>query len=370
MGLRNRPKNPRYEVEPQKLEPIINGFLKNADILAWAACCLWGAERQVRALEVLDEAVALCPDAPELLWQRASYARKLGVNQNAMINDLIQLLDIHDPQRQPTPKASDDQEFDLPSDSDVDDSPVYNSVGRSRFNLPEEFRDEWHMSLELEDYSDSLDYSDPLHGLAGINPYVVSALRQLRTQSPERYEEAKQKPCITSLSKSAQALLFAYAEEESKPPQPNPPNLRDLILNKRWRDVCALLQPLVDDPEDFWTWEDIFHLFMAHWALGEEKLLHTHGEKAKVRFQRLQHTRGRPGLGVSEGQMMSLVYWKTGERVIAEKILSEIEAGNLRQGKRIFSYWRYKDIPWDEFLDDCYLQSLMFKGANLLPPIF
>jgi hypothetical protein len=338
--------NPRKAVHREgyaQLEQIINGFQeKNADILAWAAHCLWRSKCRDRALVVLDEAVKLCPDAPELLWQRASYRRKVRDDRRA-IEDLMHLLDVLDLQRQRPASVV--------------------SLG-----LPDEFTGEKEWPRSLSGRPNVL-----WLGLKGINRYLESTLRQLRELSAEKFEEAKKQPCITRLSQMDQDALFARL---SGPETQRPKNPINLILEKKWKEVVDLIEPQINQREDRWWLDEALHLFMAYWALGDDKSLRICGEKATGRFVKIwqnpeDHLAGDCDIeDLSVVQMIALAFWKTGEREMPDEILNYIEwYAESPAEEGIFSFWRYERIPWELFKGDCIDIRHMIRGAKILPPV-
>jgi len=324
------------------LDQIIDVFSDDAAILAQAACCLYGAARYGRALEVLDRALDLRPDSPELLWQRASYRRRL--NWPGAVKDLLKLLDECDPQKRGwSPPAEQDR---LRSVFDP-----WVAVDW-RFDLPTKLRD--GASVHVSDYSESR-LSFP-----GIDPYVASAVSQLRQLSREDYEGAKRKPAVAALSSDAQAILFG-----ERPPD-DPHTLIEarntLIGARKWKEAVDLLTPRFQQ-SDNWSLEDSLCLFMAWWGLEDEKELQTHGKKVRDQFAH------RGTNNVSELQMLALVYWKTGSPDLAEKILDLAdEKVTALSRARLFSYCRLAEVSGTQYHADSADMRQLFRGAAIPPP--
>jgi hypothetical protein len=361
------------------IEQIIGGFPKDPVILAQAACCLYAAYRWDRALEVLDDAIKLRPDSPELFWQRASYRRQVNMIPGA-VKDLLRLLDLRDPQKLQADSAPASEEDRLnsifPSDEWWSDW---------RFELPEEFR-------ETEfDASEISDHSDPKRDLPGIDTYVASAVWQLRQLSPnDGFEEAKRKPAVAMLPPQAQAILLA----EHPPERPKGRPL-SLIRERKWREVADLLGPRLEYSD--WSREDAVCLFMAWWGLENEEELRKCANKIRNHFEArwnaefqsllrncadkikaILKRRGRARFGffdcpnvISEFQIIALASWKSGEREIAKKILDSIdETVTLPESAPIFSYWRLRRISWRDFQADTAVLRQLFNGDTISSPPF
>jgi tetratricopeptide (TPR) repeat protein len=323
-----------------ELDQIIDGFPNDAAILAQAACCLYGSGRYGRALEVLDQAVELRPDSPELLWQRASYRRRLNMTPGA-ISDLLKLLDVRDPQKC-------DRSFE-PEENSLESLLDPWAAVDWRFDLPRELREGAAAFVP--------DYSDALLRLPGIDRYVVSAVRQLRQLSPEAYEEAKRKPAVAALSSDARAVLLAERLPDGEEDDPH-----TLIRERKWAEAVALLAPRLQQSDDR-PLEDALCLFIAYWGLGNKEELEKCGKKA------WDQSRRRGPKKVSELQMMALVCWKIGLRKEADELLDSIdEKAPARPRRRVFSYWRFAEVPRRVFEEDTALLRQQFKGANVSPP--
>jgi hypothetical protein len=361
------------------LEQIIHGFPNDAAILAQAACCLHAAGRWVRALEVLDDAIKLRPDSPELLWQRASYRRQVNMTQGA-VEDLLSLLDLHDPQKLDTASASEEDWLESIS-------PLDGWGGADwRFDLPEELREGELVASEISDYSDRL------RSLPGIDDYVASAVWQLRQLSPnEGFEEAKRKPAVAMLPPQAKAILLA-----ERPPERPKGRPQSLIRERKWRDVADLLGPRLEYSD--WSREDAVCLFMAWWGLENEEELRKCANKIRdqfetrwaAKFESLLQTcaskikahlkaRGRASYEffdranpISEFQFMALACWKAGAGETANRILDRIEEAVLRaelpESAPVFSYWWLRRVSWEVFREDIASIRKLFMGAVPSPP--
>jgi MinD-like ATPase involved in chromosome partitioning or flagellar assembly len=334
---------------PAMLDKILNEFPKDADIQAQAACCLYGAARYDRALQALDTAIELRPDAPDLRWQRASWRRQQGMIPGAAA-DLLKILDIYNPgPAEANPTVSDIKAM-LETAALAKPQPQ-----RRRFALPEEFEETWQGPRQLPDYS------DPLLTLQGVDPYIVSTMRQLRQLDPDKYEEAKRKPCIMRLSEEVQQRLFA-----DRLPDQQGVDLYSLIRARKWSEVRALLQPR-RDKSDRWSLDEAIFLFMAYWGLDDEKALRACGEKAKDCFLRELKSLDSPDTLMMYQQIMAVIFWKIEEVDVAYLLLDYIE--DWPEDERpIFSYWRCAMISWNLFKEDCRSLRQIFKGANCYPP--
>jgi len=358
-----------------KLEQIIKGFPKDADIQAQAACCLYGAARYGRALAVLDEAVELRPDSPELLWQRASYRYRLGLKQGA-VKDLLHLFELR-AKIATGPRLSIGVETERGSKG-IEKEEIPENAGltkneiedlfdrmpgqpyRPRFALPEEFEEGKARATPLPDYS------DPLLQISGVDPYMASALRQLRELDAEKYEQAKNNPYLSRLPSETQRRLFAEQLHDQD-------DIPDLVRSRKWAEVVTLLRPW-EEP-DLLTLPDAYHLFMALWGLGIEKELRGFADKAIKRFrQYLAAPSFSEHLLESDYQIMSLVFWKTGDRDKAEELLEKVlnldteEDEKRRTGKPFLSYWWYDWVSWKKFKEDCLDQRQMMRGGTFSPP--
>ncbi len=332
---------PRKTNYSDALEQIIDGFPNDAAILAQAACCLYGAARYGRALEVLDRAIELRPGSPELLWQRASYRRRVNMTGRA-VSDLLHLLDVCGTQKSDGVPGGDDEFKSLVPDDETTDW---------RFAFPEDFRDSHSVASALSDYSDAL-----LH-LPGIDPYVASAVWQLRQLSGEAYEEAKWKPVVAALSPEARERLFAdrlSVRQED--------DAHDLIRAQRWMEAVDLLERRLKE-SDSWPLDDALCLFLARGHLGDEGEVRKCAVEARGRFRALG---GKANL--STLPMIALVYWKTGDRETAERILRFIDERAPAPARPLFSYCRFRRVSWTMFKEDCLMLRQIFNGATLWPP--
>jgi MinD-like ATPase involved in chromosome partitioning or flagellar assembly len=363
LGFRSLNPNSAYVTErrnyPAMLDKILNEFPDDADIQEQAACCLYGAARYDRALQALDTAIDLRPNVPELLWQRASWRRQQGMILGA-VTDLLHLLDTRDPSPAVANAPVSDVKAMLETAALAKPQPQ-----RPRFALPEEFVETRQGPRQFPDYS------DPLLTLSGVDPYIVSAMRQLRQLDPNKYEEAKHKPCIVRLSEESQQRLFADRLPGQVGVDPY-----YLIRARKWAEARALLQPRLDKP-DGWSLGEVIFLFMACWGLDDEEALQACGEKAKDQF--LQEINSLQTARPSDlsafldmkmtAQMMSVIFWKTGDVDVAHKLLDLIvDQWTWPEDMPIFSYWRCGLISWNLFKEDCQLLRQIFRGANCYPP--
>jgi cellulose biosynthesis protein BcsQ len=313
-----------------KLEEIVDHFAKDPEILAQAASCFYAAARYQLALQALNEAIALRPDSPQFLWQRASYHAGLGDTQ-AAVKDLLHLLDI-----------------EAPGLAEGSEAPPLTTSGS--FALPKGFEG----PPPPRRFSD---YSDPLIDIWVQNRYEVSAFRRLRELAPDKIEEAKRKPAIVNMPSFIQERLDSQRLEVDRP--------FALIAGREWAQARDLLQPRLERT-DAWTLQDALYLFMAWWGLGNEEKLRECGEKAAARFRASQAETINP----PEKQMMALVFWKLGQREDANKLLDTIEQqGTWPEGiLEIFSLWRLTHIPLEQFKEDCHELRMLFRRPNFAVP--
>jgi len=329
------------------LDRIIDRYQKDPVIQAQAACCLYGAERCVRALEVLDQAVKLRPKSPELLWQRASYRRQWNMTRDA-VSDLLTLLDVCDPPKRDRSAGSEEDQLYRVLD------PVLDLGFDWRFALPGERPEEVAAFVR--------DYSDTLLSLPGIDRYVASAVRRLQQLSTEAYEEAKRKPAVAALSPFAQALLFG---DLLPPDRGVDANLRDLVHSHQWDVLVQRLQRHVKE-SDWPRLEDAILLFLAWWGRADEQELQACGKKATELFHEMLQTTPQM-LSAGELQIMAVIFWKTGDGDYARKILDAIDARPEEQ--RILSYWQgYHPVIWKLFKKDCDRIRQLFNDRPIRPP--
>jgi len=195
-----------------QLDQVIANFDHNAEILAQAASCLYLAGLYERAMETLDQAIEISPPSDSILWQRASYRRRL--RHPSTVEDLLWLLEPRTPQQSLPPTAL---QLQL----------------RRMLVLSGRRRDPESPALDTA----PLNTADPLtHDFPEIDPYIASAIQQLRRLAPDKVAEAVQKPRIQQLSPEVrQALITDTPLSEEQDPQ-------RLIRARNWRAAIVLLE--------------------------------------------------------------------------------------------------------------------------------
>jgi tetratricopeptide (TPR) repeat protein len=319
-----------------QLDQVIRNFGDDPDILAQAASCLFLAERFDRAMETLDQAieqaVRLNHPLDSLLWQRASYRRRLQQFPGA-VDDLLQLLEA------PAPQQSGHSDEDAGS-PELDTTP--------------------------------LDTADPLtRDFPGIDPYVASAIQQLRQLASDKVPEALQKPRIQQLSPEARQALIADVPTTRPSIEQNPERL---FRAKQWRAVIALLEPRVAQPSAT-TPADLLYLAMAHWGCGNDarsieisqslKEMMLKGSDLASMGQNLdaESLQGIP--------LLSLVFWRAGDPDTAKGLLDRCdELLTEVSGDNFFSYWRFHSVNRDQFQEDCDSLRRMIEGRAAIHPVF
>jgi tetratricopeptide (TPR) repeat protein len=338
-----------------QMDELIVNFGHDVEILAQAASCLFLAGRYERARETLNQAIEqainLAHPIDRLLWQRASYCRRLHLP--GAVDDLLRLLDA----------------------PIVPQSKPLNAVGLRANYVPYWLRSlPWQVwdpesrypeSPELD--TEPLDTSDPLtHDFSGIDPYVASAFLQLRRLAPEKFQDALQKPRILQLSPEARQALIA----DAPPPPASDP--RFLIHTRQWAAVIALLEPGVAE----WSSsnpENLFYLAMAYWGSGNESRATELCRSARELI--LEGTQPDSILAALDTKpveyipylsFLSLLFWKAGDVASAKPFLDRCDelVTKAIRADGFFSFWRFKSVSPDIFHEDCDSQRRMMQGAQ------
>jgi tetratricopeptide (TPR) repeat protein len=322
-----------------QLDQVINNFARDPNILAQAASCLFLAGRYDRALETLDQAIEIAPPSDRILWQSASYRRRLG-NTPRAVKDLLRLLEAQIPQE------SGQVEREDPGSPELDTTP--------------------------------LDTADPLTpDYPGIDHYAVSAFQQLRRLAPNRIQEAMNKPRIQQLSPDTRQALLADAPVLPLSAEQEQNHLRLIqswIRERRWQSAIALLEKRFAEQSST-TLVDLVCLAMAYWGCGNDA-----GSTELCQSARELILKGSDpasmvqNYGVDDLQdilLWSLIFWRAGDAITAlklldrcDELLAEVSGGSL------FSWWRFDSVSPDLFQEDCELQRKMIERKAAIRPFF
>jgi hypothetical protein len=361
----------RWFDDTQKLEQIIKTFTarrdehgqlldpdtarRDAKVLGQVASCLYLADSRERAGEVVSDAVEQSPNDPVLLWQRASYRFKAGSRH--FVDDLLNLLD-----REPQP--------DRPPQPDRH---IEDALRQMKLQV----RLQQHRLPRLD--------TQPLRGdvlalesVSGIDTYVVSAVRLLRRQAPDRLEEALQKKRVRNLSQADRDRLLSEQIPESTYPDQKP----EWLINwKHFPEVIARLEPVVRGAAEP-NVESAFHLAMAYWAVGDEAKAMQVSQEAITPWlasgpQHLLNVFNTTAEHMVLLQMFALLAFRAGNLDLAEKIAVRLVGDlgeRLFKGIRFFSCWRYHCVHFSLFREDCrdLLQMIRQRVGNcpVSPPPF
>jgi hypothetical protein len=313
-----------YPDSSAQLDQVIKNFDSDPDVLARAASCLFLAERYDRAMETLDQAIeqAFKIDHPldSLLWQRASYRRRLRLP--GAVDDLLRLLEV------PAPPKSD--------------------LGSPKLDTT------------------PLDTAYPLTpDFPGIDRYAVSAFQQLRRLDPDKIQVAKKKPRIQQLAPDVQQALIADAPITFSPLSADLKQDPDyLIRSRRWRDVIALLEARVAQPSSTFL-ADLFALAMAYWGTGNE------ARATELCRSACEHMPEGSEPDPEEIAFRSLLFWRAGDGNRARKLLDRCEELLAEvSGDEFFSCWRYQFVNRDQFQEDCESLRKMVEGKAAIRPVF
>ncbi len=369
----------RWFDDTQKLEQLIERFTakrdehdrlldpatarRDAEVLGQAASCLYLAGSRVRAAEVLGLALEQSPNDPALLWQQVSYRFKEG--NRRFIEDLMILLGSPPDQTPPSPP-----------------DPTLEEVRRLLDQLKPAFlpgpsRSNWKSRLPGLDTRPLRRDVLPLETVSGIDSYVVSAVRLLHRAAPERLEEALQRSRVRSLSEADRArLLSEEMSDEMDPDQGH----ESLIGSKHFREVIARLEPVVRGaPEP--TIESAFHLAMAYWGVGDEAQATRVSQEAlnpllADGLQPLLDDFDTTVEDMVQLQMFAMLAFRGDNLELANKMAFRLVGDLIEQfqGRRFFSYWRYRSVHCSQFRDDCReLQQMIrrrLQNVRISPPPF
>jgi MinD-like ATPase involved in chromosome partitioning or flagellar assembly len=324
-----------------QLDQVIKNFDRDPDILAQAASCLFLAERYDRAMETLDQAIdrafELNHPLDSLLWQRASYRRRLQLP--GAVDDLLRLLEV------PAPP-------------------------KTRHFEPED-------AGSPESDTTPLDTADPLTpDFPDIDRYAASAFQQLRRLDPDRIQEAMKKPRIQQLSPDAQQALIADVPFIRRNPlsevQKQDPGY--LFRARRWRDLIALLETRVAQPSST-SLADLFYLAMAYWGDGNEaratEVCHGFRELMLKARDPASMAQNLGASALQEIPLMSLMFWRAGDAITARKLLDRCDELLAEvSGDDFFSYWRFHPVNRDQFQEDCESLRKMIEDKACIRPFF
>jgi tetratricopeptide (TPR) repeat protein len=325
-----------------KLDQVISNFDHDPEILAQAASCLFLARRYDRAMETLDRAIEIAPPSDSILWQRASYRRRLGLP--GAVDDLLRLLEARTPEHSILSTARQGLKRRDPQSPELDTTP--------------------------------LNTADPLEpgfnsweaGFAGINPYVASAFQRLRQLTPEKEQEALRKPRVQQLSPEARQALVAnntFAAWET----------HQLFRCGKWQALITRLGPRVAPPsstpvlDSFW---DLFYLAMAYWGCGNDARSIAVCQSAReLILEESDPASMVQNFGVDDLQeipLWSLIFWRAGDASTARELLDRCDEllAKVPDGY-FFSYWRFCSVKRDLFQEDCESLRKMIQGVKIRP---
>ena len=85
------------------------------------------------------------------------------------------------------------------------------------------------------------------------------------------------------------------------------------------------------------------------------------------------HAKETFGIGLWELQVLSVMFWGTGEREKALNILKTAEAiasqeKQVHEESSFYSFWQGTSVSYDQFVEDCEEQQLMIRMGSS-PPI-
>ena len=340
----------KHDEHDRLLDPATAG--RDAEVLGQAASCLFLAGSRVRAAEILSVALEQSPTNSALLWQQASYRLKVG--NRHFVEDLMTLLG---PPADQTP----------PSVPELTEEEILRRIGlfKAESQLP---------GLDTEPLRHDV---LPLEWVAGIDSYVVSAVRLLHRRAPEQLEEALQRRYVRNLSQADRGRLLSEEVAESMYPDQGPDWL---IRWKHFREVIARLGPAVrgaDKPDV----ASAFHLAMAYWAIGQEDEATQISREFLQPFvaggsQRLLDFFKPTAMYMLLLQMFALLAFRADNLELAKTLVSRLvgDLGEQFQGTRFFSYWRYRPVRFSQFREDCrdLRQMIQQRIANvpISPPRF
>jgi tetratricopeptide (TPR) repeat protein len=318
----------------RKLEEIVKNFDQDPEILAQAASCLFLQGRYARAMETLDRALEISPRSDSILWQRASYRRRLGIPGEA--EDLLTLLE---------------------GGSSVASNP--NRV----------FEIECWRDLESPELDTSpLDKSYPLEAdTSFLNPHVASAFRRLRQIAPEKAQQVLEMPRVQKLFE-----LAPYVECKQE-------ELVYAIQSRQWQALINSLEERVGQSTPV-SFSVHFYLSMAYWGSGDEARSIEVCKTARDSLLQgsdpatwLRGFDGFPPLMTDWMSLLSLIFWRAGDTDSALELLDRCDE-LLAKGHKgfFFSYWRFHSVSWDLFQEDCDLLRKMIQGGGRtdIRPVF
>ena len=212
---------------------------------------------------------------------------------------------------------------------------------------------------------------------------TLRALRELQNIEPGRLAEALDLPAVQSLDDLAMLDVFDLTWNTVEANDRCINLLRDrvvhdgnseirdkifeltdrLIEDRRWQQAILLLE--ARRLEDLYPAE-AFYLAMAYW--GESGNLPEH--LCRFALERLESTRNTADtdeepFDPAAGECWLL--WRTGKVSDALRLLDRAIESVEKNPDHAFSYWRWRDVSVDDYLDDCRQLRRMFQGEPLRP---
>jgi tetratricopeptide (TPR) repeat protein len=310
------------EEEERRLDAIQGHFLDEPDILLRAGECLLTGGRFRFAISHLDRVLELRPGWPEALYSRALCHHRLG-DRKAARKDLLDFL----------------------ARSDITHTDSERGL-RELYVLAPEVFEAIRCQLESRRLSSREQRELSAQFVYGGLPYWLLALPPL--------ERVK-----------LQILL----EAEAKPRT----DIRPLIREGRFGEACQALAPRGRDLREK-DLEDLIDLAMAHWGLDSELPEDVCAAIRDRDARRAPEERRNP----TYGQVIALALWRLEEREEARKRLDEArqeaahrfsgEGGPGRPTRCLPSCWRYTEVTFEQFADDCDQIRGLIDGAPIRPP--
>jgi MinD-like ATPase involved in chromosome partitioning or flagellar assembly len=154
---------------------------------------------------------------------------------------------------------------------------------------------------------------------------------------------------MTGMASPLGAELFGISSEQLS---------RGLIRVRAWRDAIQILERAGAESLDLGRMVD---LAMAYW--GET------GEAPEDLCRRVQANDGSEGreLETNHPDAKALVLWRLGKQAEALSVLDRATEQATKSPEPRFSYWRYREVSPDQFVQDCQQLRRMIQGEPLRP---
>ncbi len=313
-----------YELEDEerRLDAIKDHFWDEPDILLRAGECLATGRRFMPAIFYLDRALELRPGLPEALYHRAVCYYRLG-DRDAARRDLSGFL----------------------SRPDIARADMVRGLRELYSVVPEEFQ-------AIRDQFAS-------RQLSSREQRELSA-RFVRGELPD---------WVLALPPLEGVKLQILLEAEAKPRT----DIRPFIRQGRFGEALQGIAPRGRNLREM-DLEDLIDLAMARWGLVGELSENVCAAIRDRDAQRAPEERRNPAYG----QVIALALWRLGEQEEARKRLDEArqEAAHRfsDKGRRdrpirsLPSCWRYADVSFDQFTEDCHQIRRLIDGAPIRPP--